>query len=215
MSDGFDGAAKRAAGQEKHGLSGGLTRRRVVQGAAWSVPVIAIAAPVPAFAGASQGVLTFTGENCKLPGNSSDPWKQGAVYLFSASNTTAVGITVDITSVLRSNSSLPATDVTVIRLSGSGLHCSPIGTTFPVAAGATGDRYALVTSDWPSSANGNLVVNYEVDDVAQTPATGASNDLSPITSNPSCDIGGSCNTISDAFKKCILRGLGFPACPTI
>ncbi len=192
-----------------------ISRRTIARGAAWSVPVIAIAAPVPAFAGASQGTLTFTGENCKLPGNSSDPWKQGAVYLFSASNTTAVDITVDITNVLRSNSNVPATDVTVIRLTGDGTHCSPIGTSFTVAAGATGDRYALVTSDWPSSANGNLVVNYKVDGVEQTPATGASNDLSPITSNPSCQIGGSCTTISDAFKKCILRGLGFPACPSI
>src|SRR6478609_437452 len=81
MSDRFDAAAKRAAGQEKLGLSRGLTRRRVVQGAAWSVPAIAIAAPIPAFA-ASQGFLKFTGENCKLPGNSTAPWTDGAVYIF-------------------------------------------------------------------------------------------------------------------------------------
>ena len=50
----------------------GISRRRVTQGVAWAVPAIAIAAPVPAFAGASQGILTLEGTGCKLPGNSND-----------------------------------------------------------------------------------------------------------------------------------------------
>ena len=47
------------------------SRRTVVQGLAWSVPVVAVAAAAPAFA-VSQGTVTFTslGIACKLPGAS-------------------------------------------------------------------------------------------------------------------------------------------------
>lgn len=59
------------------------TRRTVVRGAAWTVPVIAVAAPVPAFSASFPPIkLTFTsGEKC--PGNSSGG-NQGNVktYIF-------------------------------------------------------------------------------------------------------------------------------------
>ncbi len=190
----------------------GISRRTVTKAMAWAVPAIAIASPVPAFA-ASRGTLTFTGDNCKLPGDSSDPWKNGAVYIFNVTNTTANPITICITSVLRSNSAIPATNVTVIRLVGSGPHCTSIGQCFVVAPGGT-QTYALVTSEWPSSANGDLIVNFTVDGTAATPATSESGTLSPITSNPSCAIGGSCS-ISTPYLQCVLRGLGQASCPTI
>ena len=139
----------------------GISRRTVTKAMAWAVPAIAIASPVPAFA-ASRGTLTFTGDNCKLPGNSSAPWTNGAVYIFNVTNTTPNAIEVCITSVLRSNSDIPATDVTVVRLVGSGPHCTSIGECFIVTPGAT-QTYALVTSEWPSSANGDLIVNFTVD----------------------------------------------------
>lgn len=48
------------------------SRRTVVRGAAWSVPVIAVGAPIPAFA-ASQSCRPFA--ECKKPGSSQDNTK--------------------------------------------------------------------------------------------------------------------------------------------
>ena len=59
------------------------TRRTVVRGAAWTVPVIAIAAPVPAFSASFPPIkLTFTsGEKC--PGNSNgDNQGNRKTYIF-------------------------------------------------------------------------------------------------------------------------------------
>ncbi len=212
MSDWFDSAAKRAAGQEKLGLSRGLTRRRVVQGAAWSVPAIAIAAPIPAFAGVSQGLLEFTGQNCKLPGNSAiDPYTNGAVYMFRAVNTTATAATICITEIARTGQSFTSADVTVIRVSGTGTLCVDVGDCFVVPANSS-TLYALVTKEWSNSANGALTASFTVDGVAAPPGTTDSDGLNPITSNPSCAIGGSCTQISDALTKCILKGLGQSTC---
>ena len=67
---------------------GGVSRRTVTKAMAWAVPAIAIAAPVPAFAGASQGILRLEGTGCKLPGNSNDIYK-GYAFNLTATNTTA------------------------------------------------------------------------------------------------------------------------------
>lgn len=60
------------------------SRRSVVKGAAWAVPVVAVAAGAPAMA-ASQGLLSFTGLACKLPGNSGELLK-GYVFELNANN---------------------------------------------------------------------------------------------------------------------------------
>ena len=205
MSDGFDGAAERAAGQEKHGLSGGLTRRRVVQGAAWSVPVIAIAAPVPAFAGASQGILTLTGKGCKLPGNSNPTYK-GYAFKVIATNTTANKYyCTTITSVTLNGESLGAS--TVINLATG--QCANIGNPFCIPPGGL-SNLALVTADAASSENGQLVVTYTVKEnagscdcaggtvVPVTPASTGINDAPPIN-------GASCptTTFTVAQKACL------------
>ena len=58
------------------------TRRTVVRGAAWTVPVIAVAAPVPAFSASFPPIrLTFTsGEKC--PGNSNGGNGNRKTYIF-------------------------------------------------------------------------------------------------------------------------------------
>ena len=211
MSDRFNAAATRAAGQEKFGLS----RRRVVQGAAWSVPAIAIAVPVPAFAGASQGVLEFTGQNCKLPGNSAiDPYTNGAVYIFKANNTTAVSADIVIQSIARTGQSFTSSDITVVKLTGTGALCTDVGSSFTIAANSS-DLYALVTKEWTNSANGALTANFTVNGVAATPGTTQSDGLNPITSNPSCGIGGSCSQIIDPYIQCILKAIGQTTCPSV
>lgn len=58
----------------------GLTRRRVVQGAAWTVPVIAVSAAAPAFATSPVKPRFEDLEVCKLPGKSNDAADFG--YLF-------------------------------------------------------------------------------------------------------------------------------------
>ena len=64
--------------------SQGISRRRVVAGAAWSVPAITLVNAAPAVA-ASRGPLAFTGRACKLPGFSSDTYK-GYVFELVSDN---------------------------------------------------------------------------------------------------------------------------------
>lgn len=71
----------------------GLTSRRtVVQGAAWTVPVIAIAATAPAFA-ASQSIDCSPTAECKLPGEGSNT-KDYVVRLNCTSTTPIVTVEV-------------------------------------------------------------------------------------------------------------------------
>jgi hypothetical protein len=55
-------------------IKSGISRRTVVKGAAWSVPAIAVAGAAPAMA-VSGGLVSFTGQACKLPGNSTNNLK--------------------------------------------------------------------------------------------------------------------------------------------
>jgi hypothetical protein len=48
----------------------GISRRTVTKAMAWAVPVIAIAAPTPAFAISGEPPTVTIGQACKLPGNS-------------------------------------------------------------------------------------------------------------------------------------------------
>jgi hypothetical protein len=208
MSDEFDAAAKRAAGQEKVGLSRGLTRRRVVQGAAWSVPVIAIAAPVPAFAGASQGILQLEGTGCKLPGASNETFKGYAFNLTASNPRSDVAFCIKIDSVTLNGESLGA--AAVINLATGA--CANLGNPFCVPANTTMTDLAIVTANAASSSNGQLIVNYSVREtascgtcnssgafVAATPASTPVNSAEPIN-------GASCDDFTDAQKAC-LEGL--------
>lgn len=59
-----------------------IHRRTLAKGIAWSVPAVAIASPVHAFAASPMppdGPIRFTGKACKLPGSSSQ-FKHGYVY---------------------------------------------------------------------------------------------------------------------------------------
>ena len=71
----------------------GISRRTVTKAMAWAVPVIAVAAPVPAFA-VSGGIIEFSGDGCKLPGNSQDFYK-GYIFRMTAQNDHRLPIEVD------------------------------------------------------------------------------------------------------------------------
>ena len=59
----------------------GVSRRTVTKAMAWAVPVIAVAAPVPAFAASGGPPDVEVGQACKLPGNSGNA--QGCAELFA------------------------------------------------------------------------------------------------------------------------------------
>jgi hypothetical protein len=194
--------------QEK---SGGVSRRTVTKAMAWAVPAIAIAAPVPAFAGASQGTIQLTGQNCKLPGNSVGAFSDGAVFLMTITNTTAQPVTISITSVVRGSATQSGAQVNVVKV-GPGNQtgcCTLLSTTFTVGANSSG-TYALITSDWGNSASNDVSVNYTLQvganpAVPQPPATGTAGGLPPMGfNNTSCGQNtGSC-TFSEARQRCIL-----------
>ncbi|MFC4139989.1 MULTISPECIES: hypothetical protein [unclassified Microbacterium] len=81
----------------------GTTRRTVLKGAAWSVPVIAAATAVP-FASASEvGVVITSGGNaCKLPGGSCKDkgWTKGYLQPLTIDNPTGEAVTVTIPSTV-------------------------------------------------------------------------------------------------------------------
>ena len=136
------------------------------------------------------------------------------MYIFTASNTTALPITIDIVSVLRSNSTVPNPNVTVIQLTGAGASCTTIGSTFDIPAGATNIQYALVTGDWPSSANGSLIVDFTVNGNPAPDGTTQSDTLPPVTPAGNCGIGGSCK-IGVLRSQCILKATGVPECAIV
>lgn len=191
----------------------GISRRTIVKGAAWAVPAIAIAAPVPAFAGASQGTIELTGGACKLPGNSSFPYNtNGAVYLMRVTNTTNSSSTITITEVERSGSINTNVVFSVVRLTGAGTCCTQLGNTFTVNANSS-DLFALVTGGWDNSSNGMLTVHYNIGAEAQTPATTQPGSLEPVTpGGANCNTGGACSITSVAIKQCILKAVNVPEC---
>jgi len=193
---------------------GGVTRRTVTKAMAWAVPAIAIAAPVPAFAGASQGTIQLTGENCKLPGASVGSFIDGAVFLMTITNTTAQSSTISITSVVRGAAVQSGAQVNVVKV-GPGTQtgcCTLLSTTFTVDANSSA-TYALITSDWGNSASNDVSVNYTLQvgpnppnlPVPQPPATGSAGGLPPMGfNNTSCAQNTGACTFSDARQRCIL-----------
>lgn len=155
--------------------SGGISRRTVTKAMAWAVPAIAIAAPVPAFAGASQGILTLDGTGCKLPGNSNPTYK-GYAFNINVSNTTAnIYFSVRIISVTLDGDDLGTANV--VNMTG----CILIGNPFCVGPGQSLTNLALVTEGAGSSSNGQLIVTYEVSQTLM-PANNTCNPAAPYGS---------------------------------
>lgn len=172
-------------GDEKTGIS----RRTVTKAMAWAVPVIAIAAPAPAFA-ASPGIISFTGAGCKLPGNSNDVYK-GYAFRMSATNTTPDDITVTITDATLNGEDLGS--VTVVDLN----TCTVLGNPFVIPAGTTLSNLALITSDAPSSQQGELAVDFTV-----SGGNGGGEATAEVSSVPPIQ-GASCTAFSSAERDCI------------
>ncbi len=190
-----------------------ISRRSVARGAAWSIPVVAIAAPVPAFAGASQGVLQLSGLGCKLPGNSNTTFKGYAFRLTASNPRSDVAFCIRIDSVTLNGTDLG--DAAVVNFD-SANGCGTAENPFCVPASTELSNLALVTSEAGSSANGQLIVTYSVRETATcgscdssgtfveaTPVSTPANAAPPISGSDGT--GGSCpdTTFSDAQKNCL------------
>jgi hypothetical protein len=133
----------------------GISRRTVTKAMAWSVPVIAVSAAVPAYA-ASRGFVRLDGRACKLPGNSADIFK-GYAFGVVVQNNFNVPVTITIDDIILNNTDLG--NVGVVNLS----TCTVLGlNTFTVAANTTLSNLVLLTQNAASSEQGNLSITYSV-----------------------------------------------------
>lgn len=181
--------------------TGGLkpTRRTLVKGAAWSVPVVAMGQPVMAVASSPNDPVPppvpQPGSACKHPGNScGSALRQAYHYVFCLENNSSQNITVNFPSM---------------TVNGETKAPSPPSVNVP--AGATVCPTLHIT-DMGNSANGQGTLDYnytyidendETVPVSGTVSTGA-NDLPPC---PDCD--GSLPTVPDVL------GLTEPAARTL
>jgi hypothetical protein len=155
-----------------------VSRRRVVAGAAWSVPAVMVASAAPAVA-ASPGFLSFTGEACKLPGNATDTYK-GYVFELVANNISGPqpedAVTV-ITSVTING--VPETDYAVVVKTNAGTcSCGGCGTDpakeFCTPDGTLNQQVLVYTAAEPTgtSENANFCITYTVYDCNNTASCG-------------------------------------------
>ena len=166
----------------------GISRRTVAKGMAWSVPAIALAVSTPAYA-ASPGIITLTGDGCKLPGASQGDVFKGYAFRATLTNTTNADIEVTIVDITLDGEDLGG--VTVVGLT----PCDNLGNPFTVPADTTSMDVAILTEDFTNSSTGLIVVSYTVDGGPVQTASATAN-VDPIQ-NPQC-------TFSDTEAACIL-----------
>jgi hypothetical protein len=185
------------------GAPNNISRRRVVAGAAWSVPAVVVASAAPAVA-ASPGFLTFTGNACKLPGNSSDTFK-GYVFELRANNISGpqpedavtVITAVSINGINEPNFAV----VTRTATSCSCQNCGPAGHTFCTPDGLTNQQVLIYTGAEPtgSSSNAEMCISYTVYDCNNTANCGTGTNSSACSgvrsTPPATPGGGSCDIV--------------------
>lgn len=162
-----------------------ISRRTLAVGAAWSVPVIAMASAAPAMAG-SPGFIEFTGQGCKTPGNGTDVYK-GYVFGLEVKNTLNVSVIIDVTDLKLDGNDLG--DFVLVRAD----NCASLDDPFTIPPNTTW-KVALFTKNQPNSQNGQVVATYNYTPNGGVPVTGAQaqtkvNSLNPWT--------GGCRPFSD------------------
>lgn len=120
------------------------SRRAVVKGAAWAVPVVAVASAAPAMA--LSGAVTFTQSGaCKSPGDSCKTFPKGYRFTGTISSTWSCTITI--------------TSATFTTLSGSTPGTLSLDTPIQVPSGTTPNFVLTVNS----SNSANAVFSVRVD----------------------------------------------------
>ena len=131
-----------------------FSRRTVVRGTAWSVPVIAIAAQAPAFA-ASAPPIIITGytKASKCPGKSAGGNGNEFTYIFSFTTTTS-GVTADMFTIAGAEVNIngtifPVKDIKTEAMPGGGTIIHVITTPGTNSADGTGDLTFTYSSGQP------------------------------------------------------------------
>lgn len=124
-----------------------FSRRTIVRGTAWSVPVVAIAAHAPAFA-ASAPPIVITGytEAAKCPGKSAGGNDNEFTYIFTFTTTTN-GVTPNMFTIAGASVNINGTIFTVKEIK-----------TEPIAGGGT--RIYVITVPSTNSADGAGDLNF-------------------------------------------------------
>ena len=131
-----------------------FSRRTIVRGTAWSVPVVAIAASVPAFA-ASAPPIIITGytEAGKCPGKSAGGNDNEFTYIFTFTTTTS-GVTPSMFTIAGAVVTINGTVFTVKEIktepiAGGGTRIYVITVPSTNSADGTGDLYFTYSSGQP------------------------------------------------------------------
>lgn len=138
----------------------GVTRRTVAKGLGWTVPVIAVASPVPALAASGTGPNPAVGTACKLPGNSA----QGCAAIFGGIPNLDPAKAFAIPFLITNNTSKSILLRPSVTITSSGLPfdvkgISPAYCT-PIAPGSSVKVIAYANSD--NSANQSVTLGFIV-----------------------------------------------------
>ena len=157
------------------------SRRSVVKGAAWAVPAVVVAGAAPTVA-ASAGFLTFSGNACKLPGNSQSVFK-GYVFELFANNAPGPlprDAITEITGISVSGFPDLGAFAVVVKGTNDTCSCGPcpgtvLAHTFCTADGHLNQRILIFTSAdvTGNSANSTVTVTYKQFDCNNTATCGA------------------------------------------
>jgi hypothetical protein len=160
----------------------------------WAVPVIAVAAPVPAYAASQGPILSGNGAACKLPGGSQELAK-GYALGFSARNPFGTPLTVTILEMTLNG--IPLGDLRIINLDG----CINLGlTTFTVPANTDYPNLVVLTEGAGNSQAGTLTASYSV-----SGGPGGTVDASAEVGTAPPLQGGECTGFTQAEKRCIAQ----------
>ena len=172
----------------------GISRRTVTKAMAWAVPVIAIAAPAPAFAISGEPPTVLVGNPCKLPGASA----QGCAALFAGCPglDTEKAYAFPVRIIAGDDQTIYITDVTISVTSETDpdlafdVKCISPGFCEPIDPGAGGAVDILVyanstNSDSNVQATATVTVTWghSVDTTGGT-CTLTDPDHAPVTSDP-------------------------------
>ncbi|TQN48757.1 hypothetical protein FHX52_1903 [Humibacillus xanthopallidus] len=161
------------------------SRRSVVKGAAWAVPAVAVAAAAPTVA-ASVGLLSLTGNACKLPGSSNSVYKG---YVFELKGNNVLGpqprdavVVVESIAV----SGLASAGQFIVQAPTQGVcSCGPTcggsdpNHTVCITDGSLDQQILIYTEAGltGNSASGTVTITYRVYDCNNTANCGAAGDL--------------------------------------
>ena len=143
------------------------SRRTLVKGAAWSVPVVAVAGAAPAIAASPFEVIDWENSSaCKIPGNSMGYcYNKGYVLWAAFENPTNRDLTICITGM-----TVGGVTQCIVGLADTQVSCdTPIGNCFELPANGT--RYIAIYSNAATDSGSNtVVVNFTYEQPGDQPA---------------------------------------------